>query len=60
MGLAYEEGLEKELKGSRQKVGGEHSFSDTRRENVLKLQVVNNHRDPAGKSRECDEIMDFG
>ena len=60
MGLADEEGLEKELKGSHQKVGGEHTFSDTRQETVLKLQVVNNHRDPAGKSREWDEIVDIG
>ena len=60
MGLAYEEGLEKELKGSSQKVGGEYTFSDTRWENVPKLQVANNHIDPAGKSREWGQIVDFG
>ena len=51
MGLVYKEVLEKELKGSSQKVGGEYTFSDTRRENILKLQVVNNDIDPARKSR---------
>ena len=60
MGLAYEEVLEKELKGSSQKVGGEYTFSDTRWENFLKLQVVNNDIDPARKSREWDKIVDFG